>query len=73
MDIKKEAVREYLEDGIPYRILKYGVSRSTLNKCVLVHQGIHNLHRTAKQISYDLHQKTLDKKSDKSTGPDLSE
>jgi len=29
MDIKKEAVREYLEDGIPYRALaeKYGVNR----------------------------------------------
>jgi transposase-like protein len=33
MDIKKEAVREYLEDGMPYRALakKYGVSRSTIN------------------------------------------
>ncbi len=30
MDIKKEAEREYLEDGIPYRALakKYNVSRS---------------------------------------------
>ncbi len=65
MDIKKEAVREYLVDGIPYRALakKYGVSRSTINKWVLIHQGIHNLTRSHKQVSYDLQQKNLGKKS----------
>lgn len=65
MDIQKEAVREYLTDGIPYRALakKYGVSRSTINKWVLVHQGIHNIPRSQKQITYDLQQKTLGKKS----------
>lgn len=65
MDIKKEAVREYLVDGIPYRALskKYGVSRSTINKWVLVHQGIHDLPRCHKQVSYDLQQKKLGKKS----------
>ena len=65
MDIQKEAVREYLADGIPYRALakKYGVSRSTINKWVLVHQGIHNIPRSHKQVSYDLQQKKLGKKS----------
>ena len=65
MDIQKEAVREYLVDGIPYRALarKYGVSRSTINKWVLVHQGIHNIPRSHKQISYDLQQKKLGNKS----------
>ena len=65
MDIRKEAVREYLEDGIPYRALakKYNVSRSTINKWVLVHQGIHDIPRSHKQITYDLQQKTLGKKS----------
>ncbi len=65
MDIKKEAVREYLEDGIPYRALakKYGVSRSTINTWVLVHQGIHDIGRSHKQVSYDLQQKKLGKKS----------
>jgi len=65
MDIKKEAVREYLVDGIPYRALakKYGVSRSTINKWVLVHQGIHGLPRCHSQISYELQQKKLGKKS----------
>ena len=65
MDIQKEAVREYLVDGIPYRALakKYGVSRSTINKWVLVHQGIYDLPRCHKQVSYDLQQKKLGKKS----------
>jgi transposase-like protein len=65
MDIKKEAVREYLEEGKSYRELseKYGVNRTTLNKWVLVHQGIHNLPRCHKQVSYDLQQKKLGKKS----------
>lgn len=65
MDIKKEAVREYLEDGISYRELskKYGVNRTTINKWVLVHQGIHDLPRSHKQITYDLQQKTLGKNS----------
>jgi len=65
MDIQKEAVREYLVDGIPYRALakKYAVSRSTINKWVLVHQGIHELPRSPKQITYDLQQKKLGKRS----------
>ena len=65
MDIKKEAVREYLEDGMPYRALakKYGVSRSTINQWVLVHQGIHDIARSHKPVSYNLQQKKLGKKS----------
>jgi transposase-like protein len=65
MDIRKEAVREYLEEGMPYRALakKYNISRSTINKWVLVHQGIHDIPRSHKQITYDLQQKTLGKKS----------
>lgn len=65
MDIKKEAVREYLEEGKSYRELskKYGVNRTTINKWVLVHQGIHNLPRSHKQVSYDLQQKKLGNKS----------
>ena len=65
MDIRKEAVREYLEDGIPYRALskKYGVNRTTINRWVLVHQGIHDIPRSHKQVYYDLQQKTLGKKS----------
>ena len=75
MDIQKEAVREYLEDGISYRALskKYGVSRSTINKWVLVHQGIFDLPRSHKQISYDLQQKTLGKKSKQAVKPDQTD
>ncbi len=65
MDIRKEAVREYLTDGIPYRVLakKYGVNRTTINRWVLVHQEVHQIPRSKKQITYDLQQKTLGKKS----------
>src|SRR5882724_5769486 len=75
MDIKNEVVKEYLIDGIPYRALakKYGVSRSTINKWVLVYQGIHDLPRSNKQISYDLQQKTLGKKSKQPVAEHLSE
>lgn len=75
MDIRKEAVREYLEDGIPYRALakKYNLSRSTINKWVLVHQGIHDIPRLHKQVSYDLQQKTLGKKSKQVVPEHLSE
>lgn len=65
MDIKEIATKEYLVNGMSYRALaaKYGVSRSTINKWVLVHQGIYNLPRSRKQNSYDLQQKALGKKS----------
>lgn len=65
MDIQKQAVKEYLMEGYSYRALaeKYNVSRSTINKWVLVYQGIHNIPRSHKQISFDLQQKTLGKKS----------
>lgn len=65
MDIQQQAVQEYLIEGIPYRALakKYNVSRSTINKWVLVYQGIHNIPRSHKQISYDLQQKVLGKQS----------
>ncbi len=56
MDIKQQAIHEYLEQGIGYRTLakKYGVSRTTINKWVMIHQGIHNLPPTEKQQKYYL-------------------
>ena len=56
MDIKQQAVTEYLTEGTGYRKLaaKYGVSRSTINKWVQIHQGIHNIPPTAKQQKYYL-------------------
>lgn len=69
MDIQKQAVKEYLLEGYSYRALaeKYNVSRSTINKWVLVYQGINNIPRSHKQVSYDLQQKTLGKKSKEPT------
>lgn len=56
MDIKQQAITEYLTQGTGYRQLaaKYGVSRSTINKWVMIHQGIHNIPPTEKQQKYYL-------------------
>ena len=56
MDIKEQVITEYLTQGTGYRKLaaKYGVSRTTINKWVMIHQGIHNLEPTAKQQKYYL-------------------
>ena len=56
MDIRQQAITEYLTQGTGYRQLakKYGVSRSTINKWVQVHQGIHNLSPTEQQRKYYL-------------------
>ena len=56
MDIRQQAITEYLTQGTGYRQLakKYGVSRSTINKWVQIHQGIHNLPPTPKQQKYYL-------------------
>ncbi len=56
MDIKQQAITEYLTQGVGYRQLakKYGVSRTTINKSVMIHQGIHNLALTQKQKKYYL-------------------
>ena len=55
MDIKKQAVNEYLTLGFTYRQLaaKYGVSRSDINTWVLVHQGVNDLPCSKRQHSYD--------------------
>lgn len=56
MDIKAEAITEYLTQGTGYRKLaaKYGVSRTIICKWVQIHQGIHNIAPTAKQQKYYL-------------------
>jgi len=56
MDIKQQAITEYLTQGTGYRQLaaKYGVSRTTINKWVMIHQGIHNILPTEKQKKYYL-------------------
>ena len=56
MDIKQQAITEYLTQGVGYRQLakKYGVSRTTINKWVMINQGIHNIPPTEKQQKYYL-------------------
>lgn len=55
MDIKQQCITEYLTQGTGYRQLaaKYGVSRTTINKWVMIHQGIHNLPLSEKQVKYN--------------------
>ena len=55
MDIKQQCITEYLTQGMGYRQLakKYGISRTTINKWVMIHQGIHNLPPTQKQVQYN--------------------
>lgn len=45
MDSKEQIIQEYLRQGGGFRKLaeKYGISRTTICKWVMIHQGIHNL------------------------------
>jgi len=54
MDLKTQIIQEYLTQGVGFRKLakKYGISRTTICKWVLIHQGIHNLPPTEKQEKY---------------------
>ena len=54
MDLKTQIIHEYLTQGCGFRKLaaRYGISRTTICKWVLIHQGIHNLPPTQKQESY---------------------
>jgi transposase len=56
MNIRKQAVEEYLTQGTGYRKLaaKYGVSKSTICKWLQIHQGIYNIPPTEKQQKYNL-------------------
>jgi transposase-like protein len=48
MELKDRIIQEYLNTGCGYRKLqaKYGISRTTICKWVMVYQGIHNLPAT---------------------------
>ena len=54
MDLKEQIIQEYLLTGCGFRKLaaRYGISRTTICKWVLIHQGIHNLPPTENQQSY---------------------
>lgn len=56
MDLKEQIIAEYLTQGCGFRKLaaKYGISRTTICKWVMIHQGIHNLPSTEKQQKYSV-------------------
>lgn len=55
MDLKTQVIQEYLAGSGSYRQLsaKYGISRDVINKWVMIHQGIHNLPPTEKQVKHN--------------------
>ena len=75
MDIKQQCITEYLTRGTGYRKLaaKYGVSRTTINKWVMIHQGIHNLPPTQKQQKYYISSMNSSKQPDPERQQDFDE
>lgn len=57
MDLKEQIIQEYLTQGGGFRKLaeKYGISRTTICKWVMIHQGIHNLPLTEKQQQHSVY------------------
>lgn len=70
MDFKNQIIQEYLNKGCGFRELaaKYGISRTTICKWVAIHQGIHNLPPTEKQVKYSTSSMNSSKKKN-STEP----
>lgn len=67
MDLKTQIIQEYLTRGCGFRELakKYGISRTTICKWVAIHQGIHNLPPTEKQVKYSTSSMNSSPKKDK--------
>lgn len=57
MDLKEQIIQEYLTQGGGFRKLaeKHGMSRTTICKWVMIHQGIHNLPPTEKQQKHSVY------------------
>ena len=72
MDLKEQIIQEYLMQGGGFRKLaeKYGMSRTTICKWVMIHQGIHNLPRTEKQEKYNT--SSMNSSPNKSTSAEQS-
>ena len=68
MELKDQIIQEYLSTGCGYRKLqdKYGISRTTICKWVLIYQGIHNIPPTSLQQSYYID--PMEKKKKKEAG-----
>ena len=57
MDLKTQIIQEYLTQGGGFRKLaeKYGISRTTICKWVMIYQGIHILPLTKKQQKHSVY------------------
>lgn len=75
MDIKTQIIQEYLTTGCGFRKLqaKYGISRTTICKWVMIHQGIHNLPPTEKQRAYSTSSMNSSKQQQENTDPSIKE
>ena len=64
MDLKSQIITEYLTGGGGFRQLakKYGISRTTICKWVMIHQGIHNLPPTEKQQKHSVYSMSNERK-----------
>jgi len=73
MDIKEQIIQEYLTQGGGFRKLgqKYGISRTTICKWVMIYQGIHNLPPTEKQQKHSVYSMS-NKRNKSNTGERLS-
>lgn len=67
MDLKEQIIQEYLRQGGGFRKLaeKYGISRTTICKWVMIYQGIHNLPLTEKQQKHSVY--SMSNKGNKSS------
>ncbi len=64
MDLKTQIIQEYLTQGGGFRKLaeKYGISRTTICKWVMIYQGIHNLPPTEKQEKHSVYSMSNNRK-----------
>ena len=64
MDLKTQVIQEYLTQGGGFRKLgqKYGISRTTICKWVMIYQGIHNLPLTKKQQQHSVYSMSRNQK-----------
>ena len=63
--MKEKIIQEYLNTGCGYRKLqaKYGISRTTICKWVMIYQGVHNIAPTSLQQKHYFHPMEKKKKN----------
>jgi transposase-like protein len=65
MEMQEQIIHEYLNTGCGYRKLqaKYGISRTTICKWVMIYQGVHNIAPTNLQQKHYIHPMEKKKKN----------